>query len=448
MLDLITKSKHPQHIIVVPSRDLCVELKAKLEGYNVPTVIINSDTHKNTTLSIVTYLNTFEYIGTKQVVIITHASFRLMDISSTDGWHVWHDELPTLFEGTKVWYDENVNFDDYFVVNPDKSITLTKRSLATSNHDGLNSELKGLIHGLKTGRFDAYAVNREKESSGKQYMSVMTIIRPEYFPENTTLLSAGIEDSMVYKMLKNRNAIGTNTVLKTNLLNHYSDKIEIVYAMDNFNTRYLRETYPEEFTAAVDALCGIVRGKCIVVANDEVKVPEKFDRLTHNVHGMNKYTSYNNAMFLSALNIDPESMGLLQDVLGVTPEEVYLDRTVSIAYQVVMRGSLRLSKEVDTFKIFVMEARLADALKTTYFPNATVTGMVGYNVKLKVRGRPKAKVEPLTTEQRKKAFNMRKFAKAGKYAPMDNIRILNAKGREIMKLGIWERTNHLGKEKA
>lgn len=444
MIRRISESNHNRHIVVVPSRDLCVEIQGKLKDNSVSAVVINSDTHTNTTASIVQHLSTFTGVE-KHVLVITHSSFRLMDISVTSGWSVWHDELPSLFQNQKVWNDPNVPFESYFNVAEDKTISLTNLALSSDNHDSLNSDMKGLIHGLKSGRYTAYAVSDTTENNGKRYVNVMTILSPSYFPDNTTLLSAGVEESLVYKLLLKHNAIAEPTVLETGILNHYSDKIEIVYAIDNNNTRHLRETYPAEFKAAVDALCGMVRGKCIAVANEDVALPERFERLTHNVHGMNKYTSYNSVMFLSALNIDPETQAILTRVLDADAFDVYLDRTVSIAYQVIMRGALRLMKQVDEYKIFVMDKQLAESLRAVYFHNATVTGLDGYSIKLKPRGRPKGTATPMTNSERKKAMHMRKLAESGYYDAMTSNRILTAKGASMRNMTIWYNVDEKGK---
>lgn len=435
MLERIVSSEHNKHLIAVPSIELSKELQKHLTQRGVDVLVINSETHPNTTACITQHLTNVDDVK-KHVLIITHLSFRLMDITNTDGWVVWHDELPVLFQNQKVWFDSNIPFNDYFVVDGNNRVSLTPLALANTNHDSLNPEMKGLIHGIKSGRYTAYLVSSFSEY-GRNYNIVTTILTPEYFPNNTTLLSAGIEDSLVYKMLTKANACDRLEVMPTNITNHYSDKIEIVYAIDNNNSRYLRETYPDEFKAAVDALCGLVRGDCIAVANADISIPSRFKRLTHNVHGCNEYINYNSVMFLSALNIDPFTQAVVTEVLDVDSFDMYLDRTVAIAYQVAMRGSIRLEKEIESYKIFVMDYQLAHSLKHIYFPNATVTGLEGYSVKLKPRGRPRGTVPPLDALTRKRIHRIRAKARAGLYDDITNYRILNSDARSIMKMSIW-----------
>lgn len=443
----ISQSKHPHHVICVPSIEMCSELHKKLDEVGVKSTVITSDHTTNTAHSAINALVQHSLSTDKHVVIITHATFAIMDISYMDGWFLWHDELPNLFNIISVYYDDHIKFEDYFDMDEDGVISLTELSESTKNHDGVNSDINSLIYGLKTGRFQSQLISHNKISSGKKHAIVINIITPDYFPSNTTLVSAGMEHSLLYKIFDQLEAVEPPKMLKSDNKNHESHEIEIVYAMSNLNSRYLRTQYQSEYNIAVDALCKLVRGDCIAVANRDTALPERFHRLNHNVHGVNKHKHVNNAMFLSSLNLQPEAMRILESSLGITAEDVYLDRTVSIAYQTVMRGSLRDTKDVEGFKIFVMEQRLAEELKRVYFPNATITGLEGYSVRLKKRGRP-VKVDKTSNTDKIKASNIRKMATAGYYDKMTNVRVLsNPKTEAIMQLSIWTNTNSRGKLK-
>lgn len=91
------------------------------------------------------------------------------------------------------------------------------------------------------------------------------------------------------------------------------------------------------------------------------------ERLSHNCHGLNKFTKFNRISIESSLNVRSEQNVWIQDLLSITSDQILHARTTYLSYQVIMRSAMRLHKRIkDPVQIYVCDQTVMTQL-TDYF---------------------------------------------------------------------------------
>jgi len=86
-------------------------------------------------------------------------------------------------------------------------------------------------------------------------------------------------------------------------------------------------------------------------------------------HGLNEYSHINKIVFLSALNNTPGHFGYLDKILGISSDQLRQARMFQVAYQSIMRTSLRDCKSSAEVTVFAPDIALGNWL-TEVFPGS------------------------------------------------------------------------------
>jgi hypothetical protein len=160
-----------------------------------------------------------------------------------------------------------------------------------------------------------------------------------------------------------------------------------------------------------DAAKGVVEGREFLWQANK-SVPDNFfkgvgKRLPNNPLGLNDFDTVHDVVFLSALNPSPAHARFLQS-RGLTSEEIERQGYCGVAYQAVMRTSLRDATDLTPKNIIVPDERLARYL-ADMLPGATVkkmdTGIVDESNK---GGRPKVHENNAEKMRRRRATEAEK----------------------------------------
>lgn len=114
------------------------------------------------------------------------------------------------------------------------------------------------------------------------------------------------------------------------------------------------------------------------------------ERLPNMPHGINSYLNVNNIAFLSALNPTPDHCAFLKDCFGFDRDTVQKMFYYSVAYQSVMRTSIRDPQNDQPKTIIVPDVGLAEYLQSL-FPGSRVEKLDSRipSVPVKKNGRPR-----------------------------------------------------------
>lgn len=403
-------------LYVAPSIDLGIQFSNWVKGFlpNLPIHIINSDTVSAVQIAVHQHLTNAD--SNSQLVIITKDAFKLVSEKDVQGWNVFMDEVPPLFESVTINLSSShtaSQFDEIFVFNSQThQVTLNSLQARTASTDGLNMNLREVIQMLKSGRYNAFM--KEMPEEGKKY--VLQIIPSEHFCIGDTFVLLGancdkhpITNGYDYKIENKGNA------------NHNSDKIIIHYMMDTTNnSKWFREHYSELFIQM--NIIALEHAETVKNEHNTLYVSNKETPFTINQEwvtslpwlaiGSNEWIDSNTIILLSTQNIDSDTHEFLVSKCGLTADQLDWERKSTPAYQRVMRTCIR-KNGILTEEVHVYVASLQDAINLIeYFPNAQLDklGDIVEPTRTNVGGRPTGSVKEIkmTGTQRNKLSAFKK----------------------------------------
>ncbi|MBT4889380.1 MAG: hypothetical protein HON65_07495 [Rhodospirillales bacterium] len=121
-------------------------------------------------------------------------------------------------------------------------------------------------------------------------------------------------------------------------------------------------------------------------------------RLPNNPHGLNKFQSYDNVVFLSALNPNEQQANLFKE-FGLDAEEIRTAIAYETCYQSINRTSLRDTASETEKNVIVTDRPLASYLQNLFMDSADPTQLAPILVTKKPRGRPLLGERKLTTKE-------------------------------------------------
>lgn len=357
--------------------------------------------------------------------------------ASHDFHEVHHAEICSLLT-----LDATTQVGDYILLKSNKKI----REIHTNkSNDTYWQMLKDVTRKINSEHFDVYLniheydkffnkeLNEENRLSIKFYGIAKTSIIENF--RSVTILAADIETSILkYNWGRKQNVTFQDSPIKlTRPGFDHSDKLTFLYVIDNkadkrnwseYTKRKLISKDQTYNDFVLDAYYNEFKDKPhLVVANNSERDKRIVgERLKVIAHGLNEYDTYNRIAFLPALNPNPQFEKFQKEVCGIDPEEIYVAKTVAIAYQDIMRTCLRRPNCNQEVEVFVADKRLAQELQRRYFQNSKMR-KIGVNLPTPARnnaGRPKTGVAMTPTERSQKSRMLAKLSKlTGRTYPID-----------------------------
>jgi hypothetical protein len=369
-----------------------------------------------------------------QVVIITwEALQRLPFIENQEDWHLIVDEIPQAYS----LFDEVVPethgiVTDHLKLRPFDS----KYSSVTGNHaelrklaDNENGDkalevFQPLARRLVSNHWRSYVQTDSYErllssTIRAQRLTVFSFLNCNIFErfKSVTVAGACFQDSIFYKSFS---ACGVRFVeskeAKQSLryVEHQNGgKVTFLWATDRPWSKKLRDS-GDIWSKIVEGVRKEFGGSEFLWSANKDMPDDLFQgcgkavRLPQSPHGLNHYQHIDNAVFLSAHNLTPAHAKSIQDLLDMDRSEVVTAVHGQIAYQAVMRGSLRDPKNTNHKKVFVPDQHTAHCLHQQ-FPGSKLQKLdCGLNFKPLKRGRPKTHS---SAAERDKAYRERQEQK-------------------------------------
>lgn len=392
-----------KYIIVAPNRELCDELYARLIysfNTNIEPEVDALVVHQNTNDKPSKHLkNNVENNTTVRILITTHAAFFLMLNKTIDvsEWNLILDEEMPIFEEheinvtkyTKPIIEETLNFekskDDGFYnvsflstmfgLNHNAGVVrdsfLANKPYSKLSKHILDDKYDTLVSSESLEFFD----NAELDTSGKKFTKfyAISILRMEilYKFKSILVLCSFFEKTVTYKLLK---CLGCELVpyyYLPDMREHANtEKITIHYFFDmNWSTTLRKtrvnkkKTVEELVYENIKALVG--NEKFLYNANVNFRQSIKGGTLAASTHGINKYKTYTELVFMPSLNATSATVKLLSK-FGMKRQDIDFARNVLTAYQFASRGAIRDVNNTKDVNLYVMDKRTATFLKSVF----------------------------------------------------------------------------------
>ena len=397
-----------KYIIVTPNRELCDEIYARLlypnshieAGVDACVIHQNMNDHPSKVLR-----DMLECHNGPRIIITTQAAFLLMinDSVNVSNWNLVLDEEMSVFneheinvtKHTKSIIENTLSFekssDDGFY-----NVSLQSPMFGLNLNSGVvkdsfinNKPYKALINDILSDKYDTMVTeesleqfdNVELDEGGRKYSKFYAIglLRLEilYKFKSVLILCSFFEKTITYKLLKYMNCDLKPYYFVPSVDEHpNTEKINIHYFFEmNWSTTLRRtkvsskKTIEELVYDNIKALLG--NKKYLYNANVNFRPSMKGGTLAASTHGINKYKTYTDLVFMPSLNATSATVKLLSK-FGMKRENIDFARNVLTAYQFASRGAIRDINNNKEVNIFVMDKRTATFLKRV-FKHATVT---------------------------------------------------------------------------
>lgn len=350
------------------------------------------------------------------VLFVTWNSFeRLNFIADKRRWDVVIDEIPSVHRyfrldvpethGLLTEHLENIELHDssYSAIFARKR---NKVSQIATNKGGDEALMvyRNLAYHICSRRWGVYINNRQYEHliSGKsknRTLHAYAMLRANIFDGFNSVLVAGacFKESFFYRWLSRSVKFAEAKELYGTLKyerHPNGELLTIFYGLDgSFSKR--RRDKPGYWNGITQFVINEF-GDCVTLrsTNERADVSmfeglETFIRLPHSPHGLNKYMDIDNVAFLSAFNLYPDHNNFLREILGMTKGEVDNAMHRQIAYQEILRSSLRDPENKNPKKVFVPDHDTAAWLQSQFDGSTIQKVDLGIEAAPSKRGRPR-----------------------------------------------------------
>lgn len=384
-------STHLLNLIVLPTLVLSKDWSSHLTHAGIPHQRAFADDLDNTSVQdyLEQHMPLLERSGAKETIIISHITYRKLNPELVKNWNVYFDELPKLIDSRVITFDNENKESDYFNVDDAGLVTLTPKASNTDKHAGKSKSINELIQILKTDRF---VVSRTSYDKKKRQGAYLILPDKNYFIGNVVYVLGA--DASSFPLLDNAQK---NIDMPPHNSNHLSDKIEIIYFTNEDNTKTMREDNPDALDEINKLIIHDVDGEeCLYAANKtnprrivssytepNLDYAQNFIPIGVLASGLNMYSHIHNCVYMASMNFRTSVHSQLVNLHGLDDDTIYFWQNLYPAYQIIMRGSLRLDEPITKYRIYVMDHKLALYLKLAYFHNAKLRKLG--NIKIKPR---------------------------------------------------------------
>ena len=380
-------------LIVLPSIDLIKEQQSILKtNFDSDSVAIHSEDGGTGTVleRILNYLNDAPHCG--EILFITWESYRhLPYIHNRENWKIFIDEIPQIdFYGEIRLVDHPAILTDILTVETEdcpeglgklvaKKVsdngldfdTVIERGVKRNDTHKIYSDLLKNVDSPYVDVFVPLKWWQELEKGKRKqayFVPWLAMMNPRLF-EGVTILGANIEKSILYHWFTDFYHVEfkENKPISQMLLDapDYSGRIEAVYLTDykrwSKTAMQAKDDDGNTLKETIDSvLCDYLKNNSFLLCvnrernNADSWILESFDgcqKIETVSRGLNKYHSYNNVVYLPALNRNKHHISMM-NTLGIDSDCIYEATGLENLYQTLLRTSLRVAESTD--KVFLI----------------------------------------------------------------------------------------------
>lgn len=392
MTSIIESNPDKHYLVVVPSKQL-----QRQSRDNVGTgLVINHETHDDLLATIIAHLHSMN----ERVLYITDKMFwRIDDLTILKNWTIFLDDCVDYFlnDDAEISLDDGSLPSELYAQLFDLVSYQSGYTYVTLSKNKLSDDLNRVRDRYK--KFQYYkniCVNAEVFTS--DYCKHLYIVGyHELFKYYDTgidmiFMAANFTQSLIYKKFHKVFSEYSHDILPNTTNN---SRLKIIYFMKNRTlSAKLLDDHPEITEKIGQYINSQNHNNLLWTCNEKRK--EEWgvigNYITPCQRGINNYTSYTVAAFLSSMKINPAMVKMIQDVLGHSRNDIVQQREYEACYQFVYRTNLRDYNSSENIVLYVVDEVTARSI-----PGATIEYIdIGVDIKKKKTG-PKPKfLEPKT----------------------------------------------------
>jgi hypothetical protein len=364
---------------------------------------------------------------TGEVLILTHASLLNIPFVPKGTWHLIIDEMIDPTHGIKIpvateehrneicnalTFSKSNENEDYHLV----SWNARMAEMRDNKRDDIfweTPKLQDLTAFISNPHWQMWVAKKEHDEFANRTRNDLTfygLLQPSILDDfkTVTFLAADIEYSKLKFIWGTRGiSFERSKSIQPRQVQTDPTRVEIIYAMDEPWSKYRAGLTTKQGKTIHDALleaCEKIFGDkpyLFVDNNSMAETPSNAKRIPVVSHGLNSYQHIHDIAFIPALNPNPNVDAFLLKVCGMDPNDIYITQTLTVAYQDVMRTSLRDPHSSSKVRIFTPSRDLGSRLQAAFFPDCTLTKMDSstFDVEYAKRGR-KPKPDAIATKER------------------------------------------------
>lgn len=392
-----------KYLVVTPNRELCDEIFNRIVHKrddfepDKDAMVIHQITHDSPSKVLKQAIE--GNIGDNlRILVTTQAAFLLMINRTVDvsEWNlILDEEMPVFVEheinvtkNTKSILENTLDFqkteDGFYNIglqSPMFGMNLTSGVIKDSFLN--NKPFRSLVENILSDKYDTKVSEESLEffdsialdEGGKKFSKfyAISIMRKEilFKFKSILVLCSFFERTITYKLLKHMGCELVPYNYVPSLKEHTNtENINIHYFFDMNWSTTLRKTkinkkksVEELVYERIKALVG--QHKFLYNANVNFRQTIKGGTLAASTHGINKYKTYTEMVFMPSLNATSATVKLLSK-FGMKRSEIDFARNVLTAYQFASRGAIRDPNNTQVVNLYVMDKRTAKFLKSVF----------------------------------------------------------------------------------
>ncbi|MCZ7926197.1 hypothetical protein [Agrobacterium pusense] len=422
-------------VIAQPTKILLDETSNRLNEAGIVHSLIHSSESDNPTDE---YQKALLDADTK-VILATQATVLNMNFAKAGTVHLYVDEVPTADESINYNLSRNKHklLEDFcFVPFADQELMTVEVNPNSSNFtniirhkgDTINKSISRLYEVVKSPNYDV-VINRSVYerligTNDKFQFVANAILKPEVVSswDRVTIMGANVKAKMLYHFWTNYGVEFKEDPFFKNLSREHTngDRLTIGYMFDDLFSVSLINKFKDAginlFRDIANVAEGVFGSQYLLSLNVNESIVSPKDRMAFKngvllpviAHGLNDYSHFTNAVFMTALNDNPSHMALIRDTMGVQPTEVYIGKGADIAYQFLCRTDIRNAVSTSACHWIVPDRRTADFLAGKFLGASVYK--VAHDIALPEKAaKPEAKTN---AENLKKSREITKIEKA------------------------------------
>lgn len=389
-------------VVAMPTKAVIAETMGKLNvtGTNVRvTDVVSHDGSEERSVTSRLMEKLKEPDNGGEMVFITHEGWKLLPYAGKLGWNLIVDEVPTIHSSFDPLIDDDLRqLTDQaaFLSSPYeglKFLSVSKspdKALAFDNDTGNRSKIQKLAweafskKSLVLVPVDCIEALQSPDSDGRKFQAFSLVTPKVVEPfQSVLMLSANFENTLPFHLWTKHGArfIEDQELAKRlRFQKHDGRRATISYVTDRDWSKQVQDREMGDgctiHTRVVEKVSEFFGAKPFIwVANKRFgdklfAANENARRLPNVSHGLNAYQTFNNVVFLSALNPSPAEFSYFKQ-LGLTERQAKTARFHESVYQGIMRCSLRSQDDSRPVQIVVMDRATATYLHEL-LPGSTV----------------------------------------------------------------------------
>ncbi len=402
-LDIIAHTTD-RYVLAQPSLRLVTQSHADLIGknQNARAQVITSDTNNGVQQSIREAMARPGLLAqSPNLLFVTHAG--IMDLAGADrsAWNLIVDEIPAATQHleyklklTRAFVVRHLDVRDgigdthELTIRPGH-IERVETMLRDARNDTLAEALAGLWRVLLHPHYRVYVTKAEwlakgAKASGNVELNAHAVLQPSVFEgwNSVTIMGANARASRLVQIWSQMGVEFTGHDLVPDMAHDQATgmRLTVRYMTNKPWTRSLRDygLGRHGFRDMIAKLTPSLPDDYIWTANnaDSGKVEQYLvgRKLPPISHGLNAYRNIRTAVTLGSFNDDLAHARFLNDAFQLSDEDLFRSQAGEMAYQMVMRTSLRVQADMQPVQAFVPDWRSAEYL-ANLLPGARVEQM-------------------------------------------------------------------------